>query len=663
MDPMDVDINSYAMWYDQPGFQMDAATLEGLYTDLGAMQPAALLSAVSGSDDTRLVFILLDDTGLVHAVHRVRQYTRQLEQGGMEAGDLVPTAILNETRDLGPTFIRFPADGFRRTEVLRRVVALEEVNAMAVELADEGQLPVVQNQQEARNVRTRAMMLVPPEAAGPLIALVSRPGGLNPRELWEVIASPLYEDEDRRNAVLPFLEWCCVAFTYGVGVDNPLHLPRPQRLELSPFLDIRRTEMYRRDLPARFPAAQRAGQNLEPMVQMLGGYRDDLREREAALAAREEARVLEWQAERDARDADRVAAAATVPSKRWPNSWPVLTTLCGVATEAELPPLWLEMAKTNTKSDRATIQHQLDGLADPRLGPAIGEGVEPICTGELAKDLGQLRFKTGINNLDVGLSIFMVSHPDAEHNASVAAAAGLYDQQMLGVGNLTLPEVLKLKEAMAFRLPTSFIQVEHVCWCYQRLLAVTLGIEHPVIEAFGLFIDRLAAMRLRLLKDFDGDVGRCAGLLRSVHIKMFKWLDPTIRGKQTPLPNFVQITEMIDEDQWTVPRMPANFLTTLSGAPKPAAAPAAEAGGDHRVVAPLEHLDRTRIPNIYNFKVAEYMAKNGRPPKNEKGREMCLRYHVKGECVKNCRRKTDHVKHSSGDTDKLVKYLESGKAL
>jgi hypothetical protein len=84
----------------------------------------------------------------------------------------------------------------------------------------------------------------------------------------------------------------------------------------------------------------------------------------------------------------------------------------------------------------------------------------------------------------VGLSIVVISHPDAETAARVAESVGLYDQQMQNVTNVSLTESVDLRAAQAFKLPKKFIEVKHVCWCYLRLLATILGMDHVVTMTF-----------------------------------------------------------------------------------------------------------------------------------------------------------------------------------
>lgn len=471
----------YSEWYDLPENNPYLGRYQALFTpfgaDLVALQPAAILTSVAGSDASKFAFVLLDEEGSVQVLHRVRQY------GDLgDPPDWPVTAILGETSDTGPIFVQFPGVAFHRVDQVQGVLTCAATNVVAQYFPDP-QLQVADDPpvQDVQAVRSRYMMLIPPHLVGQVVAAADTLEGLSPHDLWVNIAAPLWEDERERHECAPFIDWCRIAYTHGVGADNPLALRCPVPVALPPALRQRRGVSYRQDLPQRFVAVPQPARELGPVVEVLGAWREDERRIAADAVQREEDRA---QAAIQ-REEERAAAAEKKPSTRWPEAWRRLLAFCEVDNEEDLPPLWLALAKAETKIHRATIQHFLDNADAQALGQNGRACVVPTCSGELAKHLGQLTFHTGTHNIDVGLSIFNISYPDATIAASVAEAAGLYDQQMQSVGNLTLPETMKLKDAMAFELPTSYFEVKQVCWCYHRLLAITLGPQHRVTRAFG----------------------------------------------------------------------------------------------------------------------------------------------------------------------------------
>lgn len=640
-----MEVFTYSAWYELPEHQV--RDLRALFITFDAnvapLQPAQIVAGIASSDETRLTYVMLEAEGRVRVLHRVRQYPQLIERR-LGAADLIVTAMRDETRDLGPTFVEFPGEAFHRTDVLANAWTYAAANA-ARDVHPEAQLAVDAGAQGIRAARSRHVMLVPPMVAGQVLLAASRPEGLYPRDLWQEVAAPLYEDDEIRDAVLPFLDWCCIAYTQGQGENNPLQLAALVPVNLSPYLLEKREALYRRDLPARFRPFQQVAPAEVPVVQALGRFQEAWIARDEANAEREE---------------QREAAAIATPSKRWPRLWTRLLKLCGVPEEADLPPMWLELAKSNTKKDRAMIQHCLEDFDEDFIARNGGDDVEPICSGELAKHLGSLTFHSSIHTIDTGITIFAVSHPDEECIASVAAAAAIYDQQMLGVGNINLEESVKLKEQMAFRLPTNYSDVKHVCWCYLRLLAAVLGVDHQVTAAFGAFARVVSSSERRHRGELDGNQARCAGFLRCVQVEMHPWLSETLKGQFPVPPNFLSIIMDLVKQKWICPTLPAKYLVPKKTPPVLPADPPRNAA-DNKVVAPPEHLDRELIPYIKNFRVGAFIKKYGRPPKGEQGKELCPGYHVIGECYANCRRKGGHVKHSPMDGKRMAEYLAQGK--
>ena len=100
-------------------------------------------------------------------------------------------------------------------------------------------------------------------------------------------------------------------------------------------------------------------------------------------------------------------ADASQPSKRWLTAIITLLNLCQVDSEADLPPVWHQMASAGVLSDRNTIQYHL------KMHPALPDWARneqaPVCSTELSKELGALIFAPlDHDDLSSGFSIFSV---------------------------------------------------------------------------------------------------------------------------------------------------------------------------------------------------------------------------------------------------------------
>jgi hypothetical protein len=413
--------------------------------------------------------------------------------------------------------------------------------------------------------------------------------------------------------------------------------------------------MIRQDLPQRFGFAT---PTVDPafghMVQALDEFRDTYVGQNLAAENREAARL----------------AASKLPSKRWPQTYARRMRLCQVEPEHELPAVWLAMAEQGVKQDRATIQEFLRANCEAQLGQSSLDNRAPECTADLSKDMGQLRFMSGPSNVDVGISIFMLSSPSADLAAKISASTGMYDQQMQSTTTLTMTEVMDLKKAQRFKLPTNFIEVKNVSWGYHHFLAVILGFEHTLTIAFGKLVRLLESQEQYLHPIFDGSVHHCSGLLRGVQINVHEWLAETLAGRVADTPKFHQVVQNIKRQCWMVPSMPRDFLEMVKGTEEPRPASTSTKGSatatnaatptrTYNLKAPASALNLNVVPLQPKFQAYNFIDAHGMPPKNDKGQAMCLNFHVLGKCYRNCRRKSDHRKHTETDSKKLAKYLAS----
>jgi hypothetical protein len=423
-------------------------------------------------------------------------------------------------------------------------------------------------------------------------------------------------------------------------------------------LTAARHELLSWDLPQRFgvPAP-----DLQPVVQQLGAMRADTATRDAAREAREAAKK----------------ADAELPSLRWgEHSTTQLMNLCQVADENQLPEVWKAMAKAGAKQDRFTIQSHLRshaGHADSRSTQA------PICSPDLAKDMGALTFEAlSSDDLKGGLSIFAVCHPDQDSASRASELAGHFDLQMNGVSGMSLAESIALKAAQQLKLPTKLLQVRLILTAYHTLLEVLMGPEHPLVVQYGLFLHRVGAMEYTLDELLDGKLTNCAGVLRFVQLKMYIWLKQQLRSEAAiPPPAFTAILDKMEEWDWTPVSLPAAYLQTPARPPTGSTPSASTSTGSGAAMAanpadttkrgyykaPVAQLDTTALKIRPSFKVNEHITAHGQPPTNDAGGLMCLSFHIRGGCRHECERgpssgaKNDHKRHSAGETQHLVAYL------
>jgi hypothetical protein len=124
---------------------------------------------------------------------------------------------------------------------------------------------------------------------------------------------------------------------------------------------------------------------------------------------------------------------------------------------------------------------------------------QPVITTKLAKDVSQLCFMQGMNDLEGCLSPFSTSYPDQASVSKANYYNSFHDQQAMGGMSPMLTELINLKEAQARAIPMLYMELKEVFVAYHRLLQVLLGDSHPVAVGFrNLFntLERIAMPRL-----------------------------------------------------------------------------------------------------------------------------------------------------------------------
>ena len=662
---MNANVIQYADWYDLPATDRFGGDFAILYTSFDAVreraQPAALLTQTAAEVDLNVAFLILDPHGKVHVAHRLRRFTQGL--GPEHAENNTVFATLGDVRRVGVTTIEFAGNRLHRTPEMANVLTAAAIDASIAANPDAMQLAAAAAAEPADDflsARSRHSMAIPPHLVGPILRAAAN-GGLSPCDLWTQFTRPLLDDDIRGPMCTPFVDWCRIAYSRGIGADNPVAYPEPRPLPLDDRLAEFRAALLEQDLPARLAVAQPIAPPAEPLaahqlVAVLGGIRADNAQQAAAAAQR----LAQQQ------------AAADLPTKRWGNAVEKLLCLCHVDDENALPEVWLSMAKIGQKGDVTTIQTLLD-RAMPELGTSGSEYADAVCSSELAKHLGGLAFQTSDDDkLDTGLSIFSICYPTQESLSKASEAAGLYSDSVQGAAGLTLADNITLKAAQKYLLPTDMMQVKRVCWAYHRLLAVILGIDHPITGVFGEFVASLIHHESKY-GAFFSNILTCSSLLRFIQLKMHKWAayqfsHPAIRH---PAPSFITVFDELQSRSWIAPPMPPGCLVPAPPPvfPPPVPAnpetPAPPSGNSNTPSAGLFRVQRSLLDaDLIDIHCAtkRHMDSHGPPPKNDHGKPMCLLFHVRAACKHECPRVSDHHKHSAAESQRLKAYLDLGKA-
>lgn len=662
----------YPTWYAQPAqdyyggdYTAICAAFEATATAAGVppLDPAHLLTNSSTGIDQMGVFVLLSDDDRVHVLHRLYRHSVPL---GVPVSpfDGLTFATLDDVTELGPSTVLVPADIFHRTVQLQGVRTAAGIDAALVANPGVAQLAAaVAADPDTGDVRTRLGMYVPPAYAPAILRAASSPTGLTPVRLWTEVVALLRATAGHEVACSSFVDWCRVAVSHGVGPANPLHHVAPTVVAPDARLSKERFGILSRDLPQRFGAPLT---DLGPVVNALGIMRTDTNARMDARDAREDAK----------------RAAADLPSTRWRGSLEQVLNVCQVDNEADLPRIWHDMAGAGVKKDRQTIQLHFRAQAATR---GLGAERVPICSAELAKDMGNLLFGP-LSNDDLlsGLSIFALCYPTQDSARRANELAGYYDSQMDGTTGLTLADTIALKAAQDLKLPSKLLQVKALMQVYELGTAAFLGGDHSLLTSYTRFVTRANTMEAALDSMLDGNVNTCSAFIRWIHLNMCIWFTAQVSSVvAVPPPNFMEILDKIELQSWVPMTLPLAYLkvpvatatalasrSTTTAAVVPTApvtprgppAPVVPGTRSH-VKAPKELLDAA-IPVRGNFNIKAHIAAHGTPPTNDAGGLMCLSFHARGSCRVECDRGpnsgagNDHKRHNQEETQRLKAYLD-----
>lgn len=183
-------------------------------------------------------------------------------------------------------------------------------------------------------VRTRSVVAIPNKYVG---LFLSQPEGVTPRYYFETIL-PVIEADGMGHTCMPLTCFCQVAITRSaLNANSILQVVPPVAPPRHVPLLTQASTILHHHLPALRGSNVGGGVNLQPLVNTI-------------VAGQQQRQQEQAQARADKLQKDNT----TVESWLGPENFRRLLKYCGVALEADLPPLWPALAKANAK-DRLGI--------------------------------------------------------------------------------------------------------------------------------------------------------------------------------------------------------------------------------------------------------------------------------------------------------------------
>jgi hypothetical protein len=251
-----------------------------------------------------------------------------------------------------------------------------------------------------------------------------------------------------------------------------------------------------------------------------------------------------------------------------------LLRLCQVATLAELPQIWIDLAAAPKKQDLVTIQQALDHVANNVLNmPGTRIPVMP----DIAGKIRSLAFEmTDEEDLTMGIHPFTFGYQDHAEVAAAYEVAERYQIIQQGLGAPTLSEAAKFAHLTCTKLPCTLMEATISYGNFRVVLHVLLGPEHLVTRAYDNFWSTWNASQAHLLNIHM----RTPGLFPALTVHWIQLRFTLCFGQQAltnaamGAPDFVELLRQIRLQALWEPYLPDCYLGALPSAdvtPCPAA--------------------------------------------------------------------------------------------
>jgi hypothetical protein len=235
-----------------------------------------------------------------------------------------------------------------------------------------------------------------------------------------------------------------------------------------------------------------------------------------------------------------------------------------VSSEADLPPIYVQLANTKKGQIRLTLQTAVeDALSNLKYVEDF-----PVST-SLATKLQELKWHTSlIDNLATGVNIFCLGTLDEEAMEQQRLLNRHADTLYNGDAAPSLIDIATVQDSKhEVCIPRTFAQLRYLVERSVALWLVLLGNHHPLTQSLQAYRQALVSNEKRLELVFPKDP--CmrnlvpALLARVIQLDMNAWFLEQMRSTAPyPLPPLTEIFKDIDRERHWEPRFPAGYLTT-----------------------------------------------------------------------------------------------------
>lgn len=658
----------------------------------GPMTPAQLRNMVYGLGNagtklavlvhTRQLNAAADDPGLVQVVHRLNRVEPDL--GAATPFDNIAFGFMGDITDgQVPHVVVVPPEVFNRTGVVQAPTTAHLDQLLAADADAPLVGPFAAGEADTEPLETRNCMYIPLRYANLLLN-----EAVTPRVAYQRIHGAIVNDGLAADCaeLLNYLRAALVRFN---GANQPPRTVVPP-LEGPVYASPQEAAQHRaetlRVVRQDFPSLGEEGmlQGAQLIAARVTTLTDETR------------RQRLYQEERDAREANKL------PSSLYSTRLNKLMRLAQVVREDQLPAIHGHLASTKKSNHRLVIQDAMNA----RLRE-LGHHLHVEVSTSNARQIIDLEWHTLLpNDLSKGVNLFVLGDVDEETREQQRSANLQADLVAEGAAP-SLSEAAEIHEnKRPIYIPRTFAQLRASVLIMQSLCSVFLGQGHPLTAEYGDYHRELLARerQLEMVEPTAFEHPRSlvpALLARRVQMETNSWL-----GRQADMDtrirvsSFLEVFEEMDRGKVWDPPFPDQYLrrdklddktigsdgtadtslSTLTGSAGSATAiedlktllqglvggnkgkPGGGATGDLMVRSDAEVKPQFlpfQTSGVAIKKVKERCIKDKIAlPRSHLGHQMCLAWHIKGQCNARCGARDDHKEHDSKDDATLEAWCK-----
>jgi hypothetical protein len=641
-------MNSFAIPGQAPAILRDLATNNPQASSIGYLQLSLLANNPAGP-------------GVCHAVHNVAKFRAVLGQPATQWDNRNFGSLGDAVGHQIPSTVELPATIFNQlnngTNYRVGVPQLMDLVFNDPNVAACG--PFGNHDAGTELIQSRNSVPVPHRYMGYFLGPPR-----TPKEVWFAVGHSLINNGDTETC-RPLFDFIRLACTLNAAGDTAS--PLAQEDYITPTADAplirHRTELIQAKLP---------GLNMTPEIQGAMNIASGLGE------LVQEQRVARNEAAQRSLDAQ-----VKTPEDYFGPSVLNLIRVCQVATAAQLPPVYQAIAQGGRKKARLTMQLALDETAEQ-----LGYGnLRITLTPDVSSKIDQLQWRNHPRDLSIGLNPFSFGDTNPDIIESKQDLIRQYDLMAQGNAAPSLEDIRTITATNKVSMAHNWTELEASRKMFHTWLHTFLGAEHVVTEEWHRALKK-GSNHYATLAYYQPKTARHELLTPAMmqHWDKMQWayfLDQQwTNNNPEPTPPFCELYKLISTGApwesplpeqylspaptFTSPRERAPSSTPSAGTPAPAAiggGPAPRAPPVNSTVLNPDYkaslFETYKNRGLVVREVIQRAVEAGRPiPKNDRGQDMCITFHVKGFCNMNCGRKLDHgpPKHTAEEDARLVAW-------